>query len=165
MPRDSPGMRCACICDDTNASILATSGPERGATAAVPCRLCAAATGSSVNRSASNRRREQKTPLTALRYKLVFIIYSLFFGYRWRTSVLTLGACGASHRVLDEVTGWSALRPASQSPHPRHTNRAAASSQRKGFASSILFFSPAYRGLVNSQKLHTGLFGYSISLW
>jgi hypothetical protein len=72
-------MRLACISDDTNASMLATSGPDSGATPAAPCRLCAAATGSTVNRSASNGRREQKTPLAALRYKLVILIHSLFF--------------------------------------------------------------------------------------
>src|SRR5437773_166708 len=76
MPRDNPGMRCAWISDDTNASMLAKSGPDRGATPVVLCPPCAAATGSTVNRSASNASREQRTPLTALRYKLVFMIHA-----------------------------------------------------------------------------------------
>jgi len=59
--------------------MLATSGPESGATPAALCPPRAAATGSSVNRSASNGSREQRTPLTAFRYKLVFMIHSLFF--------------------------------------------------------------------------------------
>src|SRR5260370_13562001 len=81
-PRASPGIRFACISEIMNALILATSGEPVGD---------ADATESVVSGNTSSTSKQEKTRMTMVRCKLIFMIHS----FRWKDRSIALHITGS----------------------------------------------------------------------